>query len=114
MPDINTNFKSEDGSTTSPQKRGRLQNTSKLNQARFQPTPFIHTPGENLTQILIHTKAEDLLRTLKHKDTSSVLRYNQDDVDYPPFRLPSTRAEYKSFFLHFGVPRPFYKSFSFV
>ena len=30
------------------------------------------------------------------------------------FRMPTTRAEYKSFFLHFGVPRPFYKSFSFV
>ena len=30
------------------------------------------------------------------------------------FRLPHTRAEYKSFFLHFAVPRPFYKSFSFV
>ena len=30
------------------------------------------------------------------------------------FRLPKSRAEYKSFFLHFAVPRPFYKSFSFV
>jgi len=74
---------------------------------------YIHNPEENLTQILIHTKAEELLRTLKYKDTS-VLRYNQDELNCPPFRLPSTRAEYKSFFLHFGVPRPFYKSFSFV
>ena len=30
------------------------------------------------------------------------------------FRLPETRAEHKAFFLHFGVPRPFYKTFAFV
>ena len=30
------------------------------------------------------------------------------------FRMPNNRAEYKSFFLHFGTPRPFYKTFAFV
>ncbi len=36
------------------------------------------------------------------------------DLDAATFRLPNNRSEYKSFFLHFGVPRPFYKSFAFV
>ena len=56
-------------------------------------------------------------RQLNETDTNwnGMLQFDENrDMDAATFRLPNNRSEYKSFFLHFGVPRPFYKSFAFV